>query len=110
MPTSWFSISFDQSHVLTVHGGPDDFRQCLITRFNAQDWAAESAYVEDRVEIRLKKPYWMPNGTDTIKARLMLLEVAEVLDLFEHKIYASLRLGNSNDTLFCVRESRRPSE
>lgn len=106
MPTSWFSISFDQGHVLTVHNGPSELSQCLMARFNAQNWAAESAYIEDRVEIRMKKPYWMPNGTDTIKTRLMLLEIAEVLDRFEHRVYASLRLGSTNDTLFCMKEPR----
>lgn len=76
-----------------------------MTRFQAQDWSAETAYVEDRIEIRLKKAYWMAQGEDTVKVRLMLLEIAEVLDLSGFRIYASARLCNSNDILFCMKEN-----
>lgn len=62
--------------------------------------------MEDRMEIRLKKPYWISQGEDTVKARLMLLEIAQVLDLFGFKIYISLRLSNVNDVLFCIKEDR----
>lgn len=58
------------------------------------------------MEIRLKKPYWISQGEDTVKARLMLLEIAQVLDLFGFKIYISLRLSNANDVLFCIKEDR----
>lgn len=103
-PASWLSISFDQYDIVTVHDGPLELRQLLIARFSAQEWSIESTYIEDRMEIRLKKQYWMSNGEDTVRARLMLLEIVEALDLFGFRIYASLKLTSENDSLFCVKE------
>ena len=67
------------------------------------DMQKECALVEDRFELRLKKAYWLAQGEDTMRVRIMFLEIAELLEVFRFKIIASLRLATMNDVLFCMR-------
>lgn len=102
-PCDWFSISFEQFNILTIHDGPHDLCQSLISTFAQNKWSKESAFLDERLELRLKKNYWFPSGEETVRARLMLLTIFETLSSFRFKVYASIRLTSNCDVLVCNR-------
>lgn len=106
-PMDFFTISFDQMHTVTVHEGRSELCRQLIQRFKQAGWSKESAFVEDRMEIRLKELYWLANGEKTVEVRLMLLAIMEILEQYGFRTYASLRTvdrgGGEPDSLICCR-------
>jgi len=108
MPAAdFFTISFDQMHIVTVHEGPFELSQKLTQRFNQGGWSSECAFIEERMEIRLKDLYWLANGEKTVEVRLMLLSIMETLEESGFRVYVSLRAvncgGGEPDSLVCYR-------
>lgn len=98
-------MAFDLNHVLTMFNTPPELFSQMNSAFLAKGWAAEGALFENRYEIRSKHPVqWMADGEQTVVARLMLLTVAEILDQFGFRIYATVKLASSCDVLVCQRE------
>lgn len=112
--TDFFTISFDGLDEVTVHEAPPELTQQLIQRFKQAGWSKESAFVEERMEIRLKETYWAAKGQDNVVVRLMLLAIVETLEQFDFRIYASLRAidsaGGEPDSLICCRKAMTPDD
>ncbi|KAK5953396.1 hypothetical protein OHC33_005340 [Knufia fluminis] len=106
-PIRFFTISFDQMDRITVHDAPAGVSQQLIHCFKVAGWSKESAYVEDKMEIRLKKSYLLADGEKAVEVRLMLLAIVETLEQSGYRIYASLKVVNAEsgvpDSLVCCR-------
>lgn len=98
------TISFDLLNTLTMFGAPTELFSQMNNTFLARGWANEGATFENRHEIRTKNHVWMAEGEQTVIARLMLLTVAEVLDQFGFRIYATMKLASACDVLVCQRE------
>lgn len=109
LPATFFTITFDQLDIITVHEAALELTQQLIRRFEQAGWSKESAFVEERMEIRLKEKYWLADGQKTVMIRLMLLAIVETLEQFDFRIYASLRAVSSGsgepDALICYKQS-----
>lgn len=115
--TDFFTISFDGLNVVTVHEGPPGLTQQLIERFKQAGWSASSVFIEERLEIHLKKTYWLVGGQDNVVIRLMLLTIVETLEQFDFRIYASLRAADITssaygepDSLVCCRKAMTPDD
>ena len=105
-------ISFDKFKILSIHNGPHDIIQKLMQTFAEWTEGTESFHDENRVELRLKSSYWMSHGEGTMILRKMMLRIAETLDAFHFRIYASVRTVGSvytaaeqeADVLVCSKE------
>ena len=99
----WFTISFEDFNRLVIHDGVPEVSTRLHEVFLEKKWSKESTILDRRQDIKLEKAYWLPGGQDTVQARLILLTIADVLDKFGFRIYASVRLTSSSDMLVCKR-------
>lgn len=103
-PCDWMTIAFDLVNHLTLFGAPPELFSQMNNTFIARGWATEGAMFENRHEIRTSSHVWMGEGEVTVVARLMLLTLAEVLDQFGFRVYATVKLASACDVLICQRE------
>lgn len=99
-PCDWLSISFDVSDKIKILDAPHpDMAAAIVAAMKGFD--LRSHEVESRPNSRLKLKFfgrpWEPSGTGTVRLRLLLLSLLDVLERFGFSLYASIDQCNDVD-------------
>jgi len=92
-PCEWLSISFDRSDRLRISDPPSsDLAATVVSAFG------QTVSKEERkpgyFEIKFHGYPWYPSGEETVKTRMMVVRLLEVLESFGYTLYASIDQTN----------------
>lgn len=124
----WLSISFDSSDLLYIIDAPPGLGPALAAKFGdkvnshtAHTTTDDDGGGEDEEEVmkeagRAGCHYkikfhgfpWRPAGTESVKSRLIILQLLEGLEEFGFRLYTAIEQGDTqrhgSDTWYCYRE------
>lgn len=90
-PCDWLSISFDWvDKMKIVNTPPSDLTEALVAEFNSNYRLKSHELEKDRLKLKFHGHPWQAGSEQTVKLRMMLLKLLEVLERFGYSLYANV--------------------